>query len=182
MKIKYEIQKLFLVSLREMFARDIEFPYNKDDTLTSIIISSEFPVKSVEDKKPHIVLHGISYTTGQDSFYNNFQKESAPGTKTYSKVVGVGCSFSIYSSNVLECERVGDILFNYLNHTYHDIFQNLGINIRNISVSPSGLKGISPQEDYTQRVDIQGDMRLSWNVTMQDQSILSLIKLNLENF
>lgn len=170
------LKRLFIVAFREIFASDADFPYNREDEKnTSIIITSKYVSPKTENTLPQIVVSTSSYSGSQDTFYNNFQEEvlsqtqpTSPTAKpTYlgkksTKIIPFQVVFDVMSSVKNESEVVADKVFNSLSHTYVQLFDALGLNIRNVIVGEAIMRQQYPQYSFVTSVGATGDFRLTW--------------------
>lgn len=181
--IKKELKKLFIAVLREVFARDEDFPYNKDDALeTSIVISPRYAAPETENLLPQLIISANSYGTSVESLFNNFWQEapgSLPGTITkrkYTNIVQFQLSIEVLSTVKEECEDLSDKVFNIINHEYANLFRKLHLDIQNLSVSDTGVKQQYPQYNFISTIGVSGAFRLEWVVSPEKDDGTELLK------
>jgi len=190
---KYQLKKMFIVSLRQMFANDAKFPYNDDDTLTAIMITNKMPINTESIQLPHIVWSGATYGVQQESLGNNFYSEVsgkrvdgvavANAGRQKTVLINFATSIQVVSSVEDESATVADRIFDYLFLEYPDQLEAIGLFIESVSVGDTNVKSTTPNEQYSCLVSIQGHLRLSWTVTkIVDPALISAIKLNLTTY
>lgn len=168
------LKRLHISTLRELFALDTDFPYNKVDVnKSSILINSKYAEpKDLENQKPQIIVSAASYSSATDLLSNNFYEEIAPNvvkndviaTKKFTKLVTYQLKADVLSPVKAESERIADKVFNILNHEYVGLWDALKINIRQVSVSESGPRNQYPQYSFISPVFAQGDFRFIWTM------------------
>lgn len=165
--IEREIEARYIKGLRRVFEFEDDFRYNKNESETGVIISSEFPAKDCSFKIPHMVVSGISYQSDlQNTLNHNFHSDIRHnGIVNYAQE---SVHMLPYSLNIV-CLGEYDVSRNLANRlaylinfrAFHYLSEQLGLRIRNTS------KGqFSPKEQYPEKVfqtpfGIQGMMVLS---------------------
>lgn len=167
------LKRLHIATLRELFAVDSDFPYNKNDiNASSLIINTTFTNSTnVENKMPQIILSAVTYNSGHETFMNDFYKEVAPKvvegvltTRQFTKTVNYQLQIDVLSTRKAECEFLVDKVFNIFNHECVDLWNALQLNVRGVSVSGVGPKEQYPQYSFVGPIIIQGDFRLVWTM------------------
>ena len=181
-QIRTELKKLFVASLREIFAADDLFPYNDNDTLTSILITTKMPLNTAQNQLPHIVWNGASYSASIETLTNNLASEAFDTTtklssRKYSAAVFFSCTLSAVSTVFDEANVIGDKIFNYLFVDFPDEFQDLGLFVDSVNVGEATLKESSPQTQYVCPITVQGHVRLTWSVTPTGQTLANKVRL-----
>jgi len=167
------LKRLHIATLRELFATDSDFPYNKDDiTESSLLINTKFvDTTNVESKLPQIILSVVTYASGHDSFLNDFYKEvpvvaenGVLTTRKFTKVVNYQIHIDVLSTRKAECEFLVDKVFNIFNHECVDLWTALQLNVRAVNVGEVSPKEQYPQYSFAGPVIVQGDFRLIWTM------------------
>ncbi len=164
-----EIKKRFLVPFRELFALDLEFPYNKDDAKASrISISAKYPDAKNEGKFPAVVVGVSNYNVSNITLASNFHEETgvrSDGTLTgrkFANKVNFVVSIESYSTLKAEAEKLSDKFFNILHTHFSSEFRSiLGIDCRTISVGEAQATKTYPQYNWVSSVVVQGDLTLT---------------------
>lgn len=167
------LKRLHIATLRELFAVDSDFPYNKNDiSESSLLINTKFTDSTnVENKMPQIILAVVTYNSGHDTFTNDFYREVTPkvvdgvlATRQFTKTVTYQLQLDVLSTRKAECEFLADKVFNIFNHEWVDLWNALQLNVRSVSVGEVGPKEQYPQYSFVGSVIIQGDFRLVWTM------------------
>jgi len=167
------LKRIHIATLRELFAADSDFPYNKNDiSASSLVINTKFTnPTNVENKMPQIILSVVTYNSGHDTLANDFYKEVPPKvasgvltTRQFTKVVNYQLQIDVLSTRKAECEFLVDKVFNIFNHEWADLWSALQLNVRGVSVNEVGPKEQYPQYSFVGPIIIQGDFRLVWTM------------------
>lgn len=184
-----ELKKTFIAAFKAIFAVDTDFPYNNDDTLTSIFITPKFISMNVENPIPQVIFSTVSYGgEGEDTLNNNYSKDSENASGQLvnikqTKIIRFQINIDVVDTNKTECEKVADKVFNILSHNYIKFIRDLGFNVRNIVVSECIPKEQFPQYKFLSTVVMQGDCRLNYisgPKSETDINILNSFKFYLE--
>jgi hypothetical protein len=185
--IKNELKKLLVVTFREVFAKDTDFPYNNDISESSLLVSTRYATPKTDALLPQLIVNADSYGGGNDSFFNNFFEESkgsVAGTithKKFTKVIQFQASIDAVSSNKEECEFLADKVFNILNHEYAALIQLLGLYVSQITVGDTAPKTQYPQYSFVSSIGVLGTLRLEWAIgAIDDQrDLFRTVKFNI---
>lgn len=168
------LKRLHISTLRELFALDMDFPYNKIDiSKSSVLINSKYTEPSdLENRMPQIIVSATSYSSATDLLANNFYEEVAPNqvkndaivTKRFTKLVTYQLKADILSPVKAECERLTDKVFNIFNHECVGLWDALKVNIRQVSAGEAGPRSQYPQYSFTSPIFVQGDFRFIWTM------------------
>ncbi len=186
--LSFDIKRLFLALLRELFALDTDFTYNNDDKVnSSLVISTSYALNALENKLPQVIVSGASYTTvGEDSISQGFHQEipltsnrNVVDSRKYTKIVNFQVTIDVLSTVRGECEKLADKVFNIINHIGNYILINEGFFTTSISVSEPTIKQQYPQYSFVSSIVVTGSSRLVWTVSNLDKQLLQNIKLAL---
>lgn len=162
--IEYELEEKLIKGLRQVFATDDDFRYNKDRQQTKVLITSEFPDKEVVGKVPHILITGISMQTQADSSFTNGYLADI----TYNNMLnGAQChvNFIPYSLQILclgewdTSKDLGARVFEYIRFVAYEYFSvHLELNMSNISKSPTSPTKQYPEKVFQTSINVSGTL------------------------
>lgn len=185
-----EIKRMLATSLREIFAADADFPYNKSDIAQSgILITTRYSTPSIENKIPQILVSTASYSASQDTIGSNYWDTVAGSTsgtqvrRKFTCVVPFQTTLEVLSTEKAECEIISDKLFHYIHQRYYEVFTELGYNFNSIVVNEPTPKQQYPQYSFVSTITLVGNLRLDWIIgpSPEQEAILNHIKITLEN-
>jgi hypothetical protein len=169
--IEREIEARYVRGVRRIFEFDDEFMYNVSDEISRVIITTDFPNPDTPFKTPHIVITGIGYQNeSQYGFSNNFNQNFAVnGIRNYGSeyVAQIPYSVSLICLGQYDVSRnLANRLAYYVDfEAYEYLSDNLMLNIRNITKSPSSVKEQYPEKIFQTPVTVQGILNLAVNKT-----------------
>jgi len=176
--ISTDIKKIFIAAFREIFADDADFPYNKTDPKAGkVLISTKYTTPEAELQVPQIIIPSVNYNAQTLTFGNNFDTE-IPGDilvnrdsqKKYSNVINFSMGIECVSSVKAEAETIVDKLFNFMTMNYAQLFTELNMNIRGVSVNEAIPRAQFPQTTFSATIVLQGDFVITWTVSPNDNS------------
>ena len=187
-----DIKKRFIASFREIFARDTDFTYNKDDMKNShIIITAKYASPEAENLLPQIVVSTVGYSTQPTSFYGNYAGMVVNPTplnpnglvQECKALVPFSCTFDVMSSNKPECELVADKVFNAVVVEYPWAFDSLGLQIQAINVGEAIPKEQYPRYSFISTVTVSGMLVLNYTDVppIDKKTLLENIRFTLKN-
>ena len=184
-----ELKKVIISVLREAFAVDTDYPYNKDDTSASkVAISAKYSEPKDESKLPQIIAGVSNYHAAQDTLSGNLLREEFRAGKRYSTSYTKSVSFSVevavISTNRYEANDIADKVFNIFDHKYFWLMEQLGTKISDLSVSEAQPRSQFPQYEYVAGVGMRGTQQLTWVITITEDSrnIFNNVKVAIETF
>jgi len=161
MRIIKKVQDILVLTLREIYKHDMDFPYYDDDYETKIMITTEFPDPEVELKIPHIIVGDIVYQVQDSSFMGNFKEEvidkngRVQGYK-YARLLPLSCSFVCLSSVKAEAEDLVEDLGSYVSWERRQVFVGAGFEPKQVSISTARQVQSSPEKRYAGSVNVNG--------------------------
>ena len=175
--IEREIEAKYVIALRTIFEFDNKFIYNKDDKLTKVLITAEYPDKQAVLKTPHIVIAGISYQFDtENAFYKNYARNVFDEN---GRCIGsVSVNVVPYNANII-CvgeqylsKDLANKVVNYLVIAAKEIFEGLHLNIRSVSKGQTGPYRQYPDKAFETSIAIQGHVQ--WQGTSKTTDIAQL--------
>jgi hypothetical protein len=181
--LEKEIEKRFVIGLRAIFENDSYFIYNEDDETTKVIITPEYPDKDIVLKTPHLIVTNISYNMDtQTSFYNNFydtayDKNGFEIGKKFATVIPYNANILCLAEYYLSKDLANKVV-DYAGFSAREVFDYMGLNVKNLSKSPTGAQQQFPEKIFETAVSIQG--HVEWHGSKTNvpdvESILNKIK------
>lgn len=180
--IEYEIEKRFVLSLRKIFEFDDRFIYNKDEKITKIVITSEYPEKDAPLKTPHIVVAGISYQFDmQRTFYGNYNDLELDSSgkivigENFVNVVPYSLSI-ICLGELFSSKDLANKVVNYITLAARDVFDGLNLNIASVGKGASGARSQQPEKIFETNVSVQGHVQWNGSVKAANISELNILR------
>lgn len=185
--IERDIEGRFVTGLRAIFEMDSSFVYNEDDTKTKIMITPEYPEKGSSFYTPHLVVTNISYQFNrQNSFFKNYHQDIINddgiyiGTKSANIVpysLNVICLAEYFVSKDLANKTV-----NYISYAASEVFDIMGLNIQNVSKSPTAAQQQWAEHIFDTNVTVNGYVQWAGRKTtdVEALNIMKKIKQRLE--
>ena len=174
--IEKELERKVISALRSMFFINQKFKYNNEDSATRLIISPEYPNKTAADKTPHLIMSDISfsYNCSNSLGQNLYQDLYDPVTKkisgkTYANVIPFSFNLVCLAERYLSRD-LANFVVNYLGIAFKDIMYSIGVNIMNISKSPTRATKQYSEKIFETDVSIQGHLEWVANIMYDDMT------------
>lgn len=181
--IEYELEKMFISSLRGIFEFDDKFIYNRDEKLTGVVVTTDYPEVDVPGKVPHLIITSIAYDVNMEAAFSRNFFGNVPNGQSYAQVVPYSLTIMCLAE-LYESKDLANKVVNYVTFQASDVFDDLNLGIAHVS------KGVStPQRQYPEKVfgtpvSITGN--LNWVgkkiVLPEYANVLQAIKLNLQDY
>lgn len=163
--IEADLEDSYMAAFRGIFGVDLLNTYNSNEAKTGIIISSEFPEKDAPFKKPHLVVHDISYGFKMDQFMgqNFYTATNNPNVRNELNIVPYSLAISIYAGKSASRD-IANRVINYICIVYKDLFNGLNLNISDVSKMPTQAASKYPETVFSTTIQIQGTTQWSASV------------------
>ena len=174
--IEYEIEKRITLFLRSVFEKDSQFQYNKDETRSGLIITTDYPdIQAAPLSIPHIVITGISHRMNPQQFYlNNFYRDVFINDvlcyEEHEHLWQYSVTLSCMAQSSSLCKDLSGRVQRYLGAYYHMYFSEL----QNLNISSDIAKGnVVATQQHPHRVfecalAFQGAMEIRTRLQYQD--------------
>lgn len=183
--IERHLETSFIQTLREVF-REIEgYEYSDKDDETRIVISSTYPQNESENKIPHIIVGGVSYSGNVSSLFNNYYndiiKSGVKRGRKYMTRIPFSINVSVISPSSSESKDLSNLVFNLfffrLKDLMLDVFQ---LDIKGVQKSPGGeISKMVPRDVFSQSISVSGDM--GWRGSIEKEgSVFNSVKMKLK--
>ena len=183
--IEYELEKKYIKGLKAIFEKDTDFSYNSSDEDTKVIITTDYPEGDTPFKTPHIVVSGIAYQLNpQNTFNNNFYRDveyngMANGAQEFANIIPFSLTLICLGEWSLS-KDLSNRLVQYLSFIAYSYFYDiLGVQVMNISKSPTVPQSQFPEKVFETSVSIQGN--LEWAGTKTSDGLLAGIDTPVTN-
>jgi len=178
--IEKHIEYSLTLGLRACFQFDDIYKYNDDDLETEIIITPDYPEKSSTNKKPYIIITGITYNISDNSLNKNYFSDiisngEHTGTQ-YLNLVSFSATIMCFTVHSGTCKDLTNRALNYILFGKSEIFNDeFSLNINRINKSPVSIQGSSPDNTYFCAISLGGS--LDWvGVKNYNTNIIKSIK------
>lgn len=159
--IEREIEAKFIYAFRAAFSDDQKFKYDKDEKLSKIVITVDYPEKTVPFKTPHLIVSGVQYQMNMDlSFSQGFQREIRDKTGAYigsviARPIGYSLNLSCMAPQSMDKDMANKVV-NFMAAIYTKVFINAGLNITSIQKGPSRAVQQYSERIFETSIGIQG--------------------------
>lgn len=187
--IEAKLEDLYMETFRAIYKNHPKYTYSDNKKNTKIMITSEYPTKNeLPMKIPQILIHNISYSINLDNtiFRNYLDCESIdkPYIDSFTEATIIPYSLAISAiSGKSTSKNIANEIVSYLSFVYKKVFDQLNLQISNLSKGPTQAISKYPQEIFETVIQISGTTQWSGNIKTIDKTkeqVLKRIDINIE--
>lgn len=162
---EYLLERNFVKGLRAVFEKDKRFVYNKNQELTEVCITTDFPDDMEAPLKiPHIVVSNVTFQNNpQNSFTYNFYRDVAykgmsNGSQEYAHIIPYGISI-ICSGDRNGSKDLAARVNWWLSFGASEYFsETLGLQLNNIQKGTSNISKQFGEKVFDTPIHVQGTL------------------------
>lgn len=162
---EYLLERNFVKGFRAVFEKDNRFVYNKNQKLTEVCITTDFPDDmDAPLKTPHIVVSNVTFQSNpQNTFGYNFYKDvpykgMVNGAQEYAQIIPYGVSIICFGSRNGSKDLAARVNW-WLSFGATQYFsETLGLQINSIQKGSSNLSKQYGEKVFETPVHVQGTL------------------------